>query len=167
MNDSLLKINPNIDLVLERSVDVPVELVWDAWTKPEQLMQWFCPLPWKTIECEIDLRPGGIFRTVMESPEGMKVPGIGCYLEVVPNKRLTWTSALQPGYRPSLADPNDPFGFFTAVVNLEKTEKGTKYTAVAIHTDENQKKKHEEMGFHEGWGTAFDQLVAMIKKGNT
>lgn len=167
MNDSPIKINGNLDLGLERTVDVPVELVWDAWTKPEQLMQWFCPLPWKTIECEIDLRPGGIFRTVMESPEGMKVPGTGCYLEVVPNKRLIWTSALHPGYRPSPLDANDTFGFFTGVVNLEKTEKGTKYTAMAIHTDAEQKKKHEEMGFHDGWGTAFEQLVAMIKKGKT
>ncbi len=49
----------------ERFVEVPKELVWKAWTPPEHLMQWF----WKTTDCEIDLRPGGLFRTVMQSPE--------------------------------------------------------------------------------------------------
>lgn len=65
-----VKINPALDLILDRTIDVPVELVWKAWTEPEHLMPWFCPVPWKTIECEIDLRPGGRFMTVMQSPEG-------------------------------------------------------------------------------------------------
>ena len=59
------KIDPKLDLILEREIDVPPELVWRAWTEPQHLMKWFTPAPWKTVECEIDLRPGGIFRTVM------------------------------------------------------------------------------------------------------
>ncbi len=55
--------NPELDLMLERVVDVSPELMWATWTTPELLKPWFCPLPWKTVECEIDLRPGGIFRT--------------------------------------------------------------------------------------------------------
>ena len=72
--------NPELDLQFERIVDVPREKIWAAWTTPKLLMPWFCPLPWKTIECEIDLRPGGIFRTVMQSPEGQRFPNSGCYL---------------------------------------------------------------------------------------
>jgi len=48
--------NPELDLVFERVIDVPQERVWAAWTMPNQLMTWFCPLPWKTVDCEIDLR---------------------------------------------------------------------------------------------------------------
>jgi hypothetical protein len=62
--------DPLLDLVFERIVDVPQELVWAAWTTPEHLTHWFTPVPWKTVDCKIDLRPGGIFRTVMRSPEG-------------------------------------------------------------------------------------------------
>ncbi len=51
--------NPQLDLVFERIIDVPRELVWRAWTTPEMITQWFTPAPWKTLECEIDLRPGG------------------------------------------------------------------------------------------------------------
>jgi uncharacterized protein YndB with AHSA1/START domain len=53
------------------------------------------------LDCEIDLRPGGIFRTTMRSPEGEEFPNFGCYLEVIPNEQLIWTNALQPGYRPA------------------------------------------------------------------
>jgi len=40
--------NSKFDLSFTRTVDVPQELVWRAWTEPELLMPWFCPLPWKT-----------------------------------------------------------------------------------------------------------------------
>ena len=152
-----LKPDPKLDLVLERVIDVPPELVWLAWTKPEHVVKWLTPKPWSTVDCEIDLRPGGMFRFVMRSPEGEEFPNIGCFLEVIPNQRLVWTDALLPGYRPS----EKPF--MTAVVTMEPQGSGTRYIAVAIHRDEATRKKHEEMGFQEGWGTALDQLVAFTK----
>jgi len=60
------KSNPKLDLVLHRLVPVRRELVWKAWTEPKHLKKWFTPKPWRTTECRIDLRPGGIFRTVMK-----------------------------------------------------------------------------------------------------
>jgi uncharacterized protein YndB with AHSA1/START domain len=69
--------DPRLDLILERVVDVAPELVWAAWTKPEHIKKWFTPAPWKTVDCEIDLRPGGIFRTVMRSPEGQDITNVG------------------------------------------------------------------------------------------
>jgi len=157
-----LDIDPKLDLVLERTVDVKPELVWAAWTRPEHLKHWFTPAPWKTIDCEIDLRPGGMFRTVMQSPEGEEFPGVGCYLDVVENERLVWTSALEPSFRPSAKSADDEM-FFTAVVTIEPEGEGTKYTAMAIHRNEEDRKKHEDMGFHDGWGKALDQLVEYAK----
>lgn len=155
--------DPKLDLVLERVVDVPRELVWQAWTMPEHIKKWFTPAPWTTVDCEIDLRPGGLFRTVMRSPEGQEFPSVGCYLEIVKNEKLVWTSALLPGYRP-VPKPESEDMLFTAVILLEAHEQGTKYTAIAIHRDEADKRNHEEMGFHDGWGKALDQLVALVKK---
>jgi uncharacterized protein YndB with AHSA1/START domain len=152
------KFNPSLDLIFERVVDVPPNLVWKAWTTPEHLKQWFTPAPWKTIDAEVDLKPGGIFRTMMQSPDGQNFPNLGCYLEVVKNEKLVWTDSLLPGFRPS------PNSFFTAIILLELHGKGTKYTAIAMHKDEEGKKKHEEMGFAEGWGKALDQLVVLMKR---
>lgn len=157
---SNIDIDPELDLVLERVVDVPPELVWEAWTRPEHLREWFVPKPWTLAECEVDLRPGGIFRTVMKSPEGETHPGVGCFLEIVPRERLVWTAALLPGFRPAA----DPDLSFTAVITFEPEGEGTRYTAVAIHRDPEGRKQHEEMGFHDGWGAALDQLVEHVKE---
>ena len=157
-----MKIDPKLDLVLERSVDVSPELFWMAWTQPEHVMKWFTPVPWTTVECEIDLRPGGLFRTVMRSPEGQDHPNDGCYLEVVPNRKLVWTDALEAGFRPSRWDAH--LGFrFTASIVLEPLGKGTKYTAIVMHSDPESRQKHDAMGFQDGWGKALDQLVAHMK----
>lgn len=162
--------DPKLDLVLERILDVPPELVWRAWTRPEQMKQWFTPAPWTTVDVEIDLRPGGIFRTVMRSPEGQEVPGTGCILEVVEHEKLVWTSAMLPGFRPlsqaRIEAEQAPF-LFTAVITLEPHPEGTKYTATAIHADEEGAQKHAAMGFHAGWGAAVDQLVALVKGAST
>ncbi len=161
--NSFYSLNPKLDLVLERVVDVPRDLVWQAWTMPEHIKKWFTPAPWTTVDCEIDLRPGGLFRTVMRSPEGQEFPNVGCYLEIVENEKLVWTDALLPGYRPVLKAESGAGMLFTAVILLETHEKGTKYTAIAMHKDEADKKNHEEMGFHDGWGKGLDQLVALVK----
>ena len=66
--------DPTHDLRLERIVDVSPSLVWAAWTTPAHILKWFTPAPWQTVDCEIDLRPGGVFRTTMRSPEGQDFP---------------------------------------------------------------------------------------------
>jgi uncharacterized protein YndB with AHSA1/START domain len=165
---------PHLDLTFTRIIDVPKEAVWRCWTEPQLLLPWFCPKPWLTIACQIDLRPGGIFSSTMQSPEGVTMPtGIGCILEVVPNQRFTWTSALLPDYRPSLTLEKcgtDGTGFmFTATIALEDAPTpngmGTKYTATVQHADAAGCQRHAEMGFEAGWGAALDQMVALIHSG--
>lgn len=167
MNDTRLQTpDPRLDLVLERDIDVPPERVWAAWTQPERLKRWFTPAPWETIECEIDLRPGGAFRTVMRSPEGEVQPqNLACYLEIVENERLVWTTALLPDYRPAHEAQTCHGLNFTAVLTLTPHNGGTRYRVVALHPDEAGARKHAEMGFDEGWGTALDQLVALERAG--
>ncbi len=153
----LLKHDPELDLVLERDIDVPVKLVWKAWTTPAHLKHWFVPKPWTVVSCEIDLRPGGVFSTLMRSPEGEEFPNLGCYLDVAPNERLIFTDTLLAGFRPA------PKPFFTAVLELFPTKTGTRYKATAIHGNEETRKQHEAMGFHDGWGTVVTQMTDYIK----
>ena len=47
-----------LDLVLERTIEAPVELVWQAYTDPEHLKRWFAPRPYEITECEVDATPG-------------------------------------------------------------------------------------------------------------
>ena len=157
--------DPKLDLSFERIVDVPRELIWKAWTQPQHLKPWFCPLLWTTIDCEIDLRPGGIFRTVMQSPEGQEFPNLGCYLEVVENEKLTWTNALLPGFRPAPLPKVEEIlaFFFTATIVLAPHGSGSRYSVTVRHGNEAARKKHEDMGYEQGWSTALEQLVAYAK----
>ena len=151
-------IDPALDLVIDREIAVPVDLVWKAWTTPKHLKEWFVPKPWTIVSAELDVRPGGAFNTTMRSPEGQEFPNLGCYLEVHENERLVFTDTLLPGYRPS------PKPFFTAVLELSPAGSSTRYRAIAIHGDEAARKSHEEMGFHDGWNTVVDQMVDYIKR---
>ena len=162
INRAILDLDPKLDLVLERTVDVAPDLVWEAWTNPEHLKAWFTPRPWTTAKCEIDLRPGGIFRTVMRSPEGEEFDSAGCFLEVVPKEKLVWTSALGPAFRPLTVDLEKDLPF-TGIILIEPDGNGTRYTAIAVHGERGLRERHDAMGFHAGWGTALDQLVAHMK----
>ncbi len=152
-----MNINPQTDLKIERTIEVSPELIWQAWTNPEYLKQWFVPRPWTISHCELDLRPGGLCSTTMRSPEGQEFPNVGCYLEIIPNQKLVFTDALGADFRPK------ENAFFTAVILIEAHGTGTKYTAIALHKDEAGRKQHEDMGFFEGWGITIDQMVEVMK----
>ena len=147
------------DLVLERTLNAPRDLVWKAWTTPEYVKQWWAPKPYETPEVAMDVRPGGGFYTRMTGPDGFDSSGTGCFLEVIEGEKIVWTSALLPGYRPAGAI-EDCGGFpFTAIVTFEDNGDGrTRYKAVALHRNEADRETHEKMGFQEGWGTCADQL---------
>ena len=155
--------DPALDLVLERTIPVSPERVWAAWTQPELLKQWFTPAPWKTVEVDLDLRPGGRYVTTMESPEGDRYPNAGCYLHMEQNRLLVFTSVMTEDFRP--VSPQNGAGdlAFTARVEIEPApDGGTHYRAIAMHADEGGCKQHADMGFAEGWGAVLDQLVALM-----
>jgi uncharacterized protein YndB with AHSA1/START domain len=154
-------IDPALDLVLERIIAVSPDRIWRAWSEPALITQWFTPKPWMTIHAEVDLRPGGKFVTVMRSPEGEEFPGEACYLEIIPNRRLVWTSALKGDYRPQ-AMPIGGF-LFTCTLTFEPHSEGTRYTAIARHADATGAKTHADMGFQSGWSAALEQLVELMK----
>jgi len=145
------------ELVLMREIDAPREKIFRAWTDPELLKQWFCPKPWGVSHAELDVRSGGSSVIVMTGPNGEVVDNRGVYLEVVPNEKIVFTDAFKTAWVPS----EKPF--MTGIVLLEPLGDGkTKYTAIARHWTEEDKKTHEAMGFHEGWGAATDQLAALV-----
>lgn len=59
------------DLTFERRYAASVEDVWDAWTRPEILRQWWGPQKTSIVECEVELRVGGRIHIVMEAGEAM------------------------------------------------------------------------------------------------
>lgn len=151
----------NIDLVLQRVIDITPQAAWLAWSDPALLRKWFTPAPWKTVDCVIDLQPGGAFHALMQSPEGEVMRHSGCFLEVHAPHRLVWTTALHAGYQP--APVTEGIQPFTATITLEPVTGGTRYTARLLHRDAADAQAHALLGFYAGWGKALEQLVHAVK----
>ena len=133
--------------------------VWRCWTEPELLAQWFAPRPVTTTVTRLDLHPGGGFATRMDIPDhGVTESDPGCFLVVEPERRLVWTNALGPDYRPNVIGAGQIDFAFTADIRLERDGDGTLYSATVTHARPEDAARHESMGFHDGWGTAAAQL---------
>ena len=145
------------ELNLTRVIDAPRQTLWRCWTEPELIKQWFTPRPWTTPVVEVDVRPGGASRMIFRGPDGEEFPNHGVYLEVVPGERLVFTDAYTAGWVPS-AKP-----FMTGIISFADEAGGTRYTARVLHWSAEDRTRHEEMGFHDGWGRATDQLAALAR----
>ncbi len=152
--------NPKLDIAIERFIDAPPRLVWEALTKPEHLKEWYMPRAWgRVARAEMDVRPGGIFSIDIATGDGQEVPNLGCVLEAVPMERLVWTSMLFPGYRPAVFDDVP----ITAIMTMESAGSGTRYVFTALHRDEADFEKDMTSGWREGTEIAVDQLVAHVE----
>jgi uncharacterized protein YndB with AHSA1/START domain len=146
------------ELVLTRIIDAPRARLYQAWTDPELLKQWFAPLPYITPVAEMDVRVGGSSLIVMRGPDGNDLPNRGVYLEVVKNVRLVFTDAFTEAWQPS----EKPF--MTVILTFEDHAGKTKYTARVRHWTVADREAHEKMGFHQGWGQCADQLAALVTR---
>lgn len=152
-------INPKTDFVIERFIDAPRELVWEALTNPEHVREWYMPRQWgRVARTEMDLRPGGAFGIDIATADGQEFPNLGCFLEVVPLERLSWTSMLFPGYRPATFDDIP----ITAIVTMESAGAGTRYVFTALHRDEADFEKNRESGWQQGTEIVVDQFVEHV-----
>jgi uncharacterized protein YndB with AHSA1/START domain len=151
--------NPKLDFAIERFIDAPTRLVWEALTKPEHLKEWYMPRAWgRVARAELELRPGGIISIDIAVGDGREVPNVGCVLEVIPMQRLVWTSMLFPGYRPAVFDDIP----ITAIMTMEAVGTGTRYVFTALHRDEADYAKNKESGFYQGTEIAIDQFVQHV-----
>jgi len=149
--------DPRRDFAIERFIDAPPRLVWEALTKPEHLKEWYMPKPWgRVARAEMDVRPGGIFSIDIATADGQEFPNLGCFLDVVPMQRLVWTSMLFPGYRPAVFDDIP----ITAIVTMEAEGSGTRYVFTALHRSEADLETNKASGFYQGTEIAVDQFVA-------
>lgn len=146
------------DLIITRTIKAPRRRVWEAWTDPAKFAQWWIPKPALCRVVEMDVRPGGAMVTEMSEDGGPFGPHLsGCYLEIVDGERLVFTNALLRGWRPA------PQPFITAVITFEDAGAGTDYRAQVMHKDPADRQIHEDLGFHDGWGTVIRQLAELVE----
>jgi len=83
-----------LELVVTRTFDAPVRVVFEAWTKPELFKLWWPPKsnPVPLLSCEMDVRTGGGYRLAFGHDAASAMAFFGNYLEVTPPSRLVWTN---------------------------------------------------------------------------
>jgi uncharacterized protein YndB with AHSA1/START domain len=103
----------------------------------------------------MDLRPGGGFETQMSEDGGRTfTPHLeGCFLEIVPQERIIFTTSLTENWRPF-----DPWLALTTIITMEDEGKDTRYMARVLHKNQEESLKHQKMGFEEGWSATIEQL---------
>jgi uncharacterized protein YndB with AHSA1/START domain len=108
------------EIVITRVFDAPREVVWDAWTDPEQIVQWWGPRGFTTTIQEMDVRPGGVWRQTMHGPDGTEYPNKSVFLEVVKPERIVFSHG---GGR-----KGDPGAHFESTWTFEEYGNKTKLT---------------------------------------
>lgn len=140
---------------ITRVFDAPRELVWAAWTEPEQFAAWFGPENFRTpVESvEIDLRPGGAFRSTMVGPDGTEHPGNGTVVEVSPIDRFSFTEE-------DIAHPMMDRQFTVISFN----DLGDGRTELVIDVTMTCTDELIPMA-NAGWNSTLDKLAAMLAAG--
>ena len=93
MNRTVVERKSDRELVVRRTFDAPVHIVFAAWSKPELFKQWWVPksVGMSLVSCDMDIRTGGAYRLVFSHPAfDQPVAFFGTYREVTPNQRIVW-----------------------------------------------------------------------------
>jgi uncharacterized protein YndB with AHSA1/START domain len=144
------------ELTITRYIDAPTDKVWDVMAN--RIEEWWCPKPWRAEFDGLERRAGGNGSCTMYGPDGEVHPHNGIVLAWDEGRRFAFTDAIVGDLEP--AGP-----FMIGVWEVGAEGGGTRYTAKARHWTEADSKRHEEMGFEEGWGACADQLKALCEGG--
>lgn len=161
------------EVVLTRVFDAPRELVFEAWTSPKHMAQWWGPKNFTNPVCELDARPGGAFLIVMRAPDGAEFPYQGVYREVVRPSRIVytgdmsavsdeWHDLFNPGRDRSRGRPK--LESITTVA-FEEIGGRTHMTLRILFETTEIRDGMLRMQMAEGWGESFEKLDGLLARG--
>ena len=139
-------------LTLERSFSAPRQLVWDAWTQPEHIANWWGPRGMKTIIKKHDFQENGEWEFAMPMPDGKEFISYGTYSQIEAPELLKTSANFIPMTEG-----------VTLVASFSEAGDKTDFVFKVIHPTEEYCKQQEEMGFYNGWGSVFEGLNAYLQ----
>jgi uncharacterized protein YndB with AHSA1/START domain len=136
-------------LTVTRIIKAPCELVFEAWTEPKQMVQWWSPVDIECRKVEADLRIGGTYRIHMITKEGDHI-AYGKYTRIILNKRLQFTWQWEHKEMP----------LTTVKVDFEDLGETTRLTLVQKgFVDKEESEAHTH-----GWSTAIEKFAGLIEQ---
>ncbi|MEM6342476.1 MAG: SRPBCC domain-containing protein [Bacteroidota bacterium] len=135
-------------LTIERTLNAPLRLVWEAWSEPKHLANWWGPKGMAIEVLEFDFTVGGKWKFKMPMPNGQEFISEGVYSEIIPMEKIVTSADFKPM----------TVGVEMHMIFEAKGEQ-TQFTFHVVHETAEYCKQQEEMGFYNGWGAAFDRLA--------
>lgn len=145
-------------IIIQRAFEAPCEKVWQAWTTPEILDQWWAPKPWKAVTKSFDFSPGGHWHYAMQGPAGEEIFAWVDYLLIDPKKSFTGEDAFcdavgkKSGDMPSM-HWNNEFQASGAITTI---------TVTVTFWSDTDMQKIIEMGFEQGFSMGLDNLDVLL-----
>jgi uncharacterized protein YndB with AHSA1/START domain len=143
----------NRTITIKRTFNAPIELVWEAWTKPEHIVQWWSPKGMKTKIIEHTFKVGGKWKYAMPMPDGNEFIAEGEYISIVEFEKIISLANFRP---------------MTEGVEIQslfkKDGNKTEFTFNVVHPTEAYRIQQEKMGIMNGWGSVFERLEEFLKK---
>ncbi len=158
------------DFVITRIINAPRVLVFEAWTYPKHMAQWWGPHQFTNPICELDVRPGGTWRIVMVGPDGVEHPCKGVYREIVEPERIVMTidhSDLSDEWH-DMVNPNRPKGQgkpaleALSTVTFDELEGKTKLTIRTRFESAAIRDLLLKIGMDEGWSQSLERLMTVV-----
>lgn len=140
-------------LRLQRSFQAPRALIWLAWSKPENLVQWMGPADWPAVIATSDFRVGGAWRVCLRSPEtGADLWQGGVYTRIQEPQLLAFTFKWDEGHEDGAP--------VETLVTVELKEVGDR--TIMDFTQEGLKSQQSLTGHHHGWASTANRLAAWL-----
>ena len=141
----------NRTLTIKRTFNAPIHLVWEAWTRPEHVAQWWAPKGMQVTVVEHDFRVGGKWQYTMPMPDGSQFISEGIYSDIVEFKKIISSANFKP-----MTEGVEIQALF------EDNGDTTNFTFNVVHPTEEYCKLQEKMGFYNGWGSAFERMDVLV-----
>jgi uncharacterized protein YndB with AHSA1/START domain len=155
---------------ISRTFDAPRKLVWQAWTDPKQMAQWWGPKNFTNPVCELDVRVDGAYRMTMRSPDGSEYPLHGFYREIVEPERLVYTMEITDHpiewfdqVDPARDKTKPPKVAFIQMATFEDLGCKTKLTVKVWFESEAIRNNLLKVGMNEGWSMSLDRLEVLLR----
>ena len=161
------------DFVISRVLDAPRGLVWECFTDPERMKQWWGPKGVKILKSQMDLRPGGIYHYAMQTPDGKVMWGKFTYREITPPDRIVFINSFSDeagGVTRHPMAPGWPLQMLSTFTFEDAPGGKTKFTVRWMPheatAEEQQTFEAGRTSMTQGWGGTLDQLEAYLSTAN-
>jgi uncharacterized protein YndB with AHSA1/START domain len=138
-------------LTLTRTFEHPVQIVWDAWTQPGHIAQWWGPKGMPVEIVQHDFSVGGTWKYKMEMPGGGDFISEGSYSEIIPLEKIVTSADFKPMTEGVIIE-----------ALFEADGDRTHFTFNCIHATIAYRDQQEKMGFYNGWGSALERLATLL-----